>query len=231
MNIMKKYKKKFNMFKVVLGKDNPVILEIGAHFGEDSMRFAHVFPNATIHCFEPDPRCIEIFKKHVKDKKIFLHEIALSNIDGELEFFQSYNEKEQTTPEKYSWISDEDYQNLKLGNSGASSLKKGYNSVLKDTIKVKSTTYYKWSTNNKIDEVDLVWIDVQGAERDVLEGIGNKLKHIRFIWIEYGEMFYDDSMSREQTVNMLSSKGFEVIEELSSHENKGDLLFKRRIND
>ena len=34
MNIMKKYKKKFNIFKAIIGKDDPVILEIGAHFGE-----------------------------------------------------------------------------------------------------------------------------------------------------------------------------------------------------
>jgi FkbM family methyltransferase len=228
MSLMKKYKKKFDAFKVILSKSDPMIIEIGAHFGEDSMRFAEVFPNATIHCFEPDPRCVTIFKKHVKNKNVFLHEIALSNVDGELEFFQGFNSAEQTAPEKYDWISDEDYKNLKLGNSGASSLKRGYDNVLENTIKVKSTTYHKWSTENKIDQVDLAWIDVQGAEKDVLNGMGDKLKHVRFIWIEYGEMFYHDSMSREQTVAMLSSKNFEVIEELSDRGSKGDLLFERR---
>ena len=120
MDIMKKYKQKFNIFKVLLNKQDPVILEIGAHFGEDSMRFAASFPKADIHCFEPDPRCISVFKKYVNDEKIKLHEIALSNIAGELEFYQSFNESETKTPPKYDWISDEDYEKLKLGNSGSS---------------------------------------------------------------------------------------------------------------
>ncbi len=74
---MKKYKRKFDVFKVILSKNNPTIVEIGAHFGEDSMRFAEAFPEAQIHCFEPDPRCIEVFKKYVKNKRIILYELTL----------------------------------------------------------------------------------------------------------------------------------------------------------
>ena len=227
MNIMKKYKKKFNIFKVILGKDNPVILEIGAHFGEDSMRFAQVFPNATIHCFEPDPRCITVFKKYVNNKNIFLHEVALSNIDGELEFFQSFNSEEQSTPEKYDWISNEDYESLKLGNSGSSSLKKGYDKILSETIKVKAVTYNNWSMKNNIDQVDLAWIDVQGAEKDVLDGMGKRIKHINFLWIEFGEMSYEDALSRKDTIEYMKRKGFKIIEHFSSQGLSGDLLFKR----
>lgn len=227
MNIMKKYKQKFNIFKVLLDKPDPVILEIGAHFGEDSMRFAVSFPKADIHCFEPDPRCISVFKKYVNDEKIKLYEIALSNIAGELEFYQSYNDGETKTPSKYDWISDEDYEKLKLGNSGSSSLKRGYDKTLPNVIKVKAQRYDEWATENNIDIVDLAWIDVQGAEKDVLDGMGDKINDISFIWIEFGEAGYADALSRQQTIDYMAIKGFKVIEHFSSKGPSGDLLFKR----
>ena len=48
--------------------------------------------------------------------------------------------------------------------------------------------YDNWSNKNNIELVDLVWMDVQGAESDVLEGIGSELINIRYIWLEYGEI-------------------------------------------
>lgn len=224
---MKKYKRKFNIFKVIIGKDNPVIVEVGAHFGEDSMRFAHVFPNSIIHCFEPDPRCIKVFKKYVSNERIKLHELALSNKQGQMEFYQSFKESETIAPPKYDWISNEDYENLKLGNSGSSSLKKGYSNVIDGTIKVDVKRYDEWALENKVSSVDLAWIDVQGAEKDVLDGMGESINQVRHIWIEYGEKDYDDAMSRSETIDYLLSKGFELIEHFSSSGNTGDLLFRR----
>ena len=70
-NIMKSYSKKFHNIKNLIRNKQPIIIEIGAHYGEDTLRFKHIFPNATLHCFEPDPRNIEIFKKHVHLNKDF----------------------------------------------------------------------------------------------------------------------------------------------------------------
>ena len=66
-SIMKKYQQKFENFKYVIGKDNPIIIEIGSHYGEDSLRFIETFENAKVYCFEPDPRNIDIHKKHIDD--------------------------------------------------------------------------------------------------------------------------------------------------------------------
>ena len=115
MSWMKKYKKKFDVFKVILDKPNPIIVEIGAHYGEDSVRFVETFKDAKVYCFEPDPRNIAIFKKHVNDERIKLFEYALSNEEGEAQFYQSFQDYERLdVPEKYDWISYEDYQKHKL---------------------------------------------------------------------------------------------------------------------
>ena len=158
-------------------------------------------------------------------KQIKLHEIALSNIEGEMDFYQSYSESNENVPEKYNWIEPSDYFEKKLNNSGSSSLKKGYEKILQEKIKVPVSRYDNWSIKNNIKLVDLVWMDVQGAERDVLEGMGSKLVNVKYIWLEYGEIIYQDAMTREETIIFMNKNNFELIEFMSSTGSVGDLMF------
>tara|TARA_R100000315_G_C5229438_1_gene140363 strand:+ start:590 stop:1285 length:696 start_codon:yes stop_codon:yes gene_type:complete len=225
---MKKYQQKFENFKYVVGKDNPIIIEIGSHYGEDSLRFIETFEKANVYCFEPDPRNIDIHKKHINDDRIKLFEIALSNQTGEAEFYQSYDDKEipDRVFDKYDWIDREEYIKKNLNNSGSSSLKKGYGNVLEDKIKVKTKRFDEWYDENLSEQlVDFCWIDVQGAEKDVFNGMGDKINKIKHIWVEYGEMNYEDAMDRNETIRYLESKGFFLITSLSSYTSAGDLLF------
>ena len=226
MSWMKKYKKKFDVFKVIIDKEDPIIVEIGAHYGEDSVRFVETFKDPTIYCFEPDPRNIAIFKKHIDDARITLFEYALSNEEGEAEFYQSFQDyTKDSVPEKYDWISQEDYQKHKLNNSGSSSLKKGYKHTLTDTIVVKTKRFDNWIVENDLTMVDLAWIDVQGAEAIVIEGMASEIANVNFIWIEYGEMAYDGGLSRRETVALLESKGFKPLKDFHNDPTTGDLLF------
>ena len=225
---MKKYQQKFENFKYVVGKDNPIIIEIGSHYGEDSLRFIETFEKANVYCFEPDPRNIDIHKKHIDDSRIKLFEIALSNNTGEADFYQSYDDKEipERVFDKYDWIDREEYIKKNLNNSGSSSLKKGYGNVLEDKIKVKTKRFDEWYDENLSEQlVDFCWIDVQGAEKDVFNGMGDKINKIKHIWVEYGEMNYEDAMDRNETIRYLESKGFFLITSLSSYTSAGDLLF------
>jgi len=226
---MKKYKKKFDIFKILIEKQDPVIVEIGAHYGEDSVRFTEVFDNATIYCFEPDPRNIAIFKKYIQDPRIKLFECALSNEEGHATFYQSYQELTQDqVPEKYDWISPDDYRQYNVNSSGASSLKKGFSDVVAESIMVQTKRYDLWSKENNVTNVDIAWIDTQGSENLVIEGMGNEISNIKLIWIEYGETFYEGGMSKQETIKLLSSRGFEVLKDFPSDLSKGDLLFVRQ---
>ena len=139
-SIMKHYEGKFKMIHSLLSKDDPVVVEIGAHYGEDSLRFLETFKNIELYCFEPDPRNISIFKKYVNDERVELFELALSNEKGEAKFYQSYQDGTET-PEKYDWIDSEEYTNKALNNSGSSSLKKGYSYLLGEPVNVRTERY------------------------------------------------------------------------------------------
>ena len=58
--------------------------------------------------------------------------------------------------------------------------------------------------------------------------MAEKIKNINFLWIEFGEMNYEDALSRKQTIEYMKNKGFRVIEHFSSQGSSGDLLFKRK---
>lgn len=230
---MKGYESKFAFFFDLLTKtssDQINILEIGAHFGEDTQRFLHTFGDriGKIYCFEPDPRSIRVFKNYISDERVSLFHSALSKENGILPFYQSHNPNETAVPEKYDWIESDDYNGSKLANSGASSLKKGYHLVLGDPINVKSLRYDSWAVQNGIESIDLAWIDVQGAESDVIEGMGSEIRNIKYIWMEFGEMQYDGSMTFSETVSLMSEKGFvlDKAEATNPTAGSGDALFR-----
>ena len=175
---LEKYKEKFEKLQNIIGKDAKVILEIGGHYGEDTLRFYKYFPNSKIYTFEPDPRNIEIIKKTCSNiDSIKLIERAVSNVsDKELEFYQVYNKKmEDNLQEKYKYIGNKTYKNLKLSGSGASSLKNTNRTDLNihNKIIVKSIKLDNWCKKEDMDVIDFIWIDVQGAEKEVIEGAKN----------------------------------------------------------
>ena len=231
MSVMKHYKAKFDFLKKIIGKENPVVVEIGAHYGEDSLRFLEAFPGITLYCFEPDPRNIKIFHKYVEDPRVKLFELALSNKNGTAEFHQSYQSHNAApTPDKYDWIDSATYEEEKLNNSGSSSLKKGYEFTMENTITVPTQTYQDWAAANNVEAVDFVWLDVQGAERDVLDGMGDAIRNVHLFWMEYGETEYEDAMSRAETVAYMAARGFAAVEKFSSTGPAGDLLFLRKAH-
>ena len=227
MNIMKNYGKKFQLIKKLVGKDDPLIVEIGAHYGEDTLRLLETFPNANIHCFEPDDRNIKFFNQTVSDERVVLYQSALSNKNGKVRFYKSFTEfKSNFVPEKYDFIPLNEYKEGKLHGSGASSLKRGYPKTLSESYYVTTERFDIWHSQNNIEEIDFVWIDVQGAERDVINGMGACIKYISYIWMEYGETEYIDAMTRNESINLLEEKNFKLLNDLSSSETKGDLVFQ-----
>ena len=207
---------------------NSTIIEVGAHYGEDTVGFLKSLNPSCIHCFEPDPRNIFIFKKYVKDLNIFLHECAVSDKnEKQVDFYLSYVANfEYRMFDKYYWIDKKEYTDMKLNASGSSSFEKGRDMQVLDVIKVDTIRIDTWAEKNKIKHVDFMWIDVQGAEKKVVEGFG-KLS-IDCVWIEFGENSYRSYLGRQGTIDLLSALGFEIDKKYSDKGSKGDLLFWKK---
>ena len=163
-----------------LGSPATVVLELGANDGTDSLRLAAAFPAAVVHCFEPDPRPLAILRSRATDPRIRVHPYAIGSANGPITFHQS------------GGIAPEGERDVPGGwhQSGSIRAPKSHLTefpwVTFDTdITVESVTLDTWTSREGLGTIDLIWADVQGAERDVIEGGAASLQRTRLLFLEY----------------------------------------------
>ena len=93
-------------------------------------------------------------------------------------------------------------------------------------------TYVK---GKSIPKVDFIWVDVEGAERDVIQGAVETLKITRFVFTEYGATYYHpEAMTKRETMRLMREHNFELMPEYTSTIHTGlwgtigDLLFRNK---
>lgn len=139
-------------------KDGDVFLDVGANIGHFSFYFKHKFQNLTCHLFEPIPWLATCIKETIQNNSMTnmnLHQMALSNESKDTEFFiDTFNDG------GHSLIAKKLSRRSKQGQS----------------IKVKMETLDDFSEKVlKLNQLDFLKIDVQGAENFFIKGAKNTL--------------------------------------------------------
>jgi len=145
-----------------------VIFDIGTLHCLESIEFSKKYKNAKIFAFEANPvtylECVE----RTKDiDNITVINKAVNHYDGVCSFYPIDPEK-TITP----WFD---------GNRGASSLYKSngtYDHIekyIQQEIEVPCTRVDTFCKENNIKQIDLLWMDLQGAELIALESMGKEL--------------------------------------------------------
>ena len=170
-----------NFFKKNINKKNPVIFDVGAFDGNDSLEFLKIFNNPKIYAFEADNRSTSFLKKYIKDTNINLIKLALSDVNGEIQFYQSESEIRR----------HDRYNNEKTWTS-SSSIKKPDNhlNIFPDIQfklnKTESVRLDTWILDKDIDFIDIMWVDVNGGESEFISGSYNTLVNkVKFLYIEF----------------------------------------------
>jgi FkbM family methyltransferase len=199
--------------KLLFREDRPLlIVEAGACEGEDTIKYSRLFPGSEIYAFEPLPYNIDIarenFKKYGIDR-IKLVGKALSDKTGTAKFFVSSGHP-SGTPE-----TDWDY-----GNKSSSLLPPDKHSAVSDfiafneSIIVETITLDKFCKENKIDKIDLIHMDVQGAELMVLKGAADSLNFIKAIWMEVSTVpLYKGQPLAENIEKFMGDNGFIMVKD------------------
>jgi FkbM family methyltransferase len=181
-------------FRRVLTRPNPVILDVGAHHGESVEFFKSIFPQCEIHSFEPDPKSFAALKA-VADRVVSkAYNAAVSNKSGHVDYYaQELSHLGGLYP---------------INRDSSDSL--GYaKSATNKKITVQSTTLAEFLGMSGISEVDLLKIDVQGAEEDVLKGAGDALRVVKNISVECNLFdFYGTSKSLYGIESIMHAYGF-----------------------
>ena len=229
--------------KSLLNKEDPIIFELGAHNGEDTLGFLDEFSGINLYCFEPDLRCIAVFNKKVDDERCSLIRAAVTNTDGHTTLHVSTGwpikipRLVQIFHATRLYVSLYSWYRLLLGDKrewDASSSVMNSVQYSKDwpwltfsrRIKVKTIKLDTFTKENGISFIDFIWVDIQGAEKLMIEGGGATLKKTKYLYTEYGETScYPEAMTRDETIELLQSHGYSLVEKYSSTNKSGDLLF------
>lgn len=203
----------------IVGTDRPTILEIGANDGTHTLQFAACFRDPVIHCFEPEPRAIRRFRRNLRGvPNVRLVEAAAGAATGTVRFHRSGGQRHKRwrRPLPEGW----DY-------SGSIRPPKRHLEVhpdveFREVIEVPMLSIDDWAREHPVERVDLVWMDVQGAEREVLAGMRATLPRVRFLYTEFSDVeLYEGQPNLAAILGMLPD--FEVMERFP-----GDVLLRRR---
>jgi len=138
-----------------------VIFDVGANIGLFAIYMKCIDRSAGIHCFEPYEVARSLFKANTKPfEEIYLHPYGL------------YNSNQQATLMLHQF------------NSGENSIKiEGplYQSSAAVELKDAGSVFDHLS----LDYIDVLKIDTEGCETEILESLGERLKMVDYILVEY----------------------------------------------
>jgi FkbM family methyltransferase len=174
--------------------DRPLIFDVGANIGMATLFFKTLFPHAAIHAFEPSPRTFELLTTNIRANNlsnVTLHNLALSDHDGEIEFF--------TDPTKGASM---------IASTRPERSVQWADPALADKGKVRVKAARLSTFINR--EVDFLKMDIEGAEQQVLEDLASSgtLRRIRSMVIEYHHHIAPNDDALAQFLRLLEVHGF-----------------------
>ena len=230
----KEFDNKFDRDKIIksiAASDDPVIFDIGAHHGESIDYLRGLFPFSVIHSFEPDPDSFSILS-HKQSTNNKLYNLAISDISGPSVFYR--NKISHTNSLNKVNINSQDSiraKNEKLVQNSS------YLKEINNEININAITLDDFLEDHSIKVIDLLKVDVQGAEEKVFKGAVNSLAKIQAIIVEISLYdFYENGTSFLDIENCLFPAGFELfsILDISQNPMNGrtdwvEVLYKKKL--
>lgn len=222
-NVLSRYQSTY-LQPIFTKKINPkeinLILEIGVCQCFDSI-LLHRYYNRPVYSFECNPRAISDLKIRFKDfPQIHLVEKAVTDITGIIVFYDSY------------WISDSSIYQFNIGLLQEINKEKWHEISHMYTnpnkINVLSTRLDDWCSENNIDEIGLICMDIQGATLAALKGLGKYLQKVKYIIteVEHRPIYQGEPLFKE-ILSFMQSNGFVCFNALEA-EITNDVLFIRK---
>lgn len=204
-----------NVIKQTLGNQPElVIFDIGGCDFNDACHFKTHFPHAKVFSFEPDKTNLRTYRSRADQAGVLVVPVALTNTNDESNFYPSISYNGNTHKASGSTLKP----NVKPGTSEGIN----HDGLLYDMngYKIQTVRIDTFCELNKIDHIDYIHIDVQGAEKRVIQGMGTYRPS--FIFAETCEFTtYDSGHTKEEFDQYMNEIGYEIV-----HEFRDDTLYK-----
>ncbi|MBQ6450198.1 FkbM family methyltransferase [bacterium] len=149
-------------------QDRPIIIDAGAHIGLSSLYFKWLYPYCQILAFEPNPRLFALLSENISQNEltdVTLVPAALGKHAGTADF----------------WLDATAWQWWSVG----SFIPGAWNGEQKAQEKITVQTVKLIDYVKKLPRVDLLKMDIEGAEWTVLRGLREQIDKIQELIFEF----------------------------------------------
>jgi FkbM family methyltransferase len=165
------------IYKFNSSSQQPIVFDCGANVGTSCLYFKSLFPNAKIKAFEADPMMANILKSNLSKNSI--NDVEVIN--------------------KAVWI---DNEGIEFGSEGADG---GSINSVDNKIKIESIRLKDFL--EKEAKVDLLKIDIEGAEYLVLKDCSESLNNVQNLFVEY-HSWNNENQKLGEILKILEDNGF-----------------------
>ena len=178
---------------------DPIIIEAGASNGMDLAPILAVWPNATIHAFEPEPYAFQQLSARASElRNVHAWNLALGDCDG-------------TTTLNVS-------DGVGYGTTASSLLRPA--TVLNELpmlaftpTTIEQRTLDSWANENAVDDIGLMALDMQGAEYVALNASRHVLRNTRVVITEaFLQNYYEGVATVDRLQALLAGEGFVITD-------------------
>jgi FkbM family methyltransferase len=203
----------FIVMRRLINNPKPIIFDVGANIGHTAKRFRSIFPEAKVYCFEPFPSSFERLSSALNgDPAVESHQLALSNLPGTSKL--TVNQSTATNSLLTSDTRAANYWGPNLLDT-------------QDVIEVKTETLDRFCDSKGLKHLDILKLDVQGAEFSVLEGARELLQH-QHVDLIYMEMItaptYVGQRKLSEYLEFFETLNYELFDFYDPHHKDGRLI-------
>jgi FkbM family methyltransferase len=189
----------FQMQLAHVGSSAQMIFDLGAHHGGITLVYRSLFPAATIHAFEPFPGSCDAARKNTShDPAIHVHQLAVSDRTGQLTFHSN-------TRDVTNSLLPTEQQAPSLWGTGV------LETVATQTV--ETVTLDEFCDSHQISQIDILKLDVQGAEYRAFQGAHRLLSEGR-VRLIYSEIIvaqtYDGQRPIHEYFSLLAGYGYHL---------------------
>lgn len=180
----------------------PRIIDLGAHIGIATHYFAKMHPNAEITSVEPHPLAFKLLKENCDWNRLNNVTVVQAAVVP-THTVPASQEVTETTTKLYT-------DSAKEWLSSTSIYNRAWNKTQEDMVEITVPTIHLAKLIHS-KPVDLLKIDIEGAEWDVLLKAGDELRNVAHLILEYHPRFTQDE---QKIVQHLKKFGLQLTEDL-----------------
>ena len=168
--------------------ENPIVYSFG--IGQDisfdkSMIKKHT---CTVFGFDPTPKSIQWVKDNVTEKNFKFYEFGIGEKTEKTTFFLPLNEMHVSG----SYVQQSNVSEIR-------------------SVEVQMKSLFDIAKELGHDHINVLKMDIEGAEYDIIEGIINSNLKIDQILIEFHDRFFEEKLKSQKVVEMFQNKGYEIF--------------------